>query len=234
MNERYLKETAMLNFSSHTIKALIDSKGWREFSEYDRIGAIYDYVQNDILFGYNTSDTLTAEQVMSDGYGQCNTKATLLMAFLRGVGIPCRLHAFDVSKDFQKGATSGIVSVLAPEAIVHTWAEVLYNGQWLALEGVITDKKYFEAVKKKYGNIQGELRRCAIAVKDISTHSIDWAGESTYVQSVAVVNDYGVFDSPDEFFAEHKQAWGRIKNFAYIHYGRKIMNRNVRRIRNRK
>lgn len=234
MNERYLKETAMLNYSSPAIKELVNSKGWREKTEYDRIGEIYNYVQNNILFGYNTSDTLTAEQVLSDGYGQCNTKATLLMALLRSVEIPCRLHAFNVAKDFQKGATSGIISVLAPETIVHTWAEVLYNGQWLALEGVITDKKYFEAVKKKYGNIQGEFRRYAIAVEDLSTHSIDWKGGSTYVQSTAVVHDYGVFDSPDEFFAEHKQSWGRIKNFAYVHYGRKVMNRNVRRIRSGK
>ncbi len=234
MYERYLKETAMLNFSSTAIKELIDSKGWREMSEYDRIGAVYDYVQNDIQFGYNASDTLTAEQVLTDGYGQCNTKATLLMALLRSVGIPCRLHAFDVSKDFQKGATSGIISVLAPATIVHTWAEVLFNGQWLALEGVITDRRYFEAVKRKYGNVQGEFRRCAIAVKDISTHYIDWKGESTYVQSIAVVNDYGVFDSPDDFFAKHVQSWGKIKNFAYVHYGRKVMNRNVRRIRNGK
>lgn len=234
MNERYLKETAMLNFSSPRVKELIDSKGWRELPEYDRIGAVYDYVQNDILFGYNTSDTLTAEQVLSDGYGQCNTKATLLMALLRSVEIPCRLHAFDVAKDFQKGATSGIISVLAPATIVHTWAEVLYDGQWLAFEGVITDRKYFDAVKKRYSNVRGEFRHCAIAVEDIASHSIDWKGESTYVQSVAVVHDYGVFDSPDEFFAEHKQSWGRIKSFAYVHYGRKIMNRNVRRIRNGK
>ena len=42
-------------------------------------------MRNDILFGYNSSDLLTAEEVLKDGYGQCNTKATLLMALFRGV-----------------------------------------------------------------------------------------------------------------------------------------------------
>lgn len=43
----------------------------------------------------------SAEQLLIDGYGQCNTKATLLMALLRDVNIPCLIHGFEVSKDFQ-------------------------------------------------------------------------------------------------------------------------------------
>lgn len=110
-------------------------------------------MQNEILFGYNREDTLTAEQVFIDGYGQCNTKTTLLMALLRGVNIPCRVHGFEVSKKFQRGATTAFISAWVPKRIIHTWAEVYYNGQWLALEGVITDKKYFEAVKSKYQHV---------------------------------------------------------------------------------
>ena len=37
--------------------------------------------------------------------------------------------------------------------------------------------------------------------------------------------------SPDIFFKEHKQTWNVVKDFAYVHYGRKVMNRNVSRIR---
>ncbi len=53
-------------------------------------------------------DTMNAVQILNDGYGQCNTKATLLMALLRAVSIPCRLHAFDVTKDLQRGAGNRI------------------------------------------------------------------------------------------------------------------------------
>ena len=234
MSEQFLKETKMLNYHSPAIQELIDSRKWHKLNEYSKIKSIYEFVQNEILFGYNCSDTLTAEQVLLDGYGQCNTKATLLMALLRAVGIPCRIHGFEVSKYFQRGATNVLISALAPTQIIHTWAEVFYDGQWLALEGVITDKRYFEAVKAKYRNIRKEFKRYAIATEDFENLSIEWKGNHTYVQSAAIVTDYGVFVCPDDFFQEHSQHWSKIKNFMYVHFGRKMMNYNVGKIRNNK
>ena len=83
MENKYLKKTPMVNYDAAPIKDLIRSRGWETLDTFSRIGAIYDYVRNEILFGYNRSDTLTAEEVLADGYGQCNTKATLLMALRR-------------------------------------------------------------------------------------------------------------------------------------------------------
>lgn len=103
MNKEYLEETDMLNYNEIQIKFLIATKKWLQLDEFHKIKAIYEFVQNDILFGYNTSDTLNAVEVLKDGIGQCNTKCTLLMALLRAANIPCRLHAFQVSKDFQRG-----------------------------------------------------------------------------------------------------------------------------------
>lgn len=107
MKKEYLDETYMLNFHTPKITALICENKWNQLDDFNRVKSIYEYVQNDILFGYNSSDTLTAEQVLDDGIGQCNTKATLLMALLRAVNIPCRLHAFNVTKNFQRGAAHG-------------------------------------------------------------------------------------------------------------------------------
>lgn len=232
MDRKFLEETKMLNYKSEKLQKLIFSKGWNKLDEYGKIKSIYEYVQNEILFGYNCEDTLTAEQVFIDGYGQCNTKATLLMGLLRSVSIPCRLHGFEVSKDFQRGAATALISILAPARILHTWAEVYYNKKWLALEGVITDKRYFNAVKAKYQFINGEFKRFAIATDNFSALSIDWNGDSTYVQRAAVVSDLGVFSSPDDFFIKYKQSWGKMKNFMYKNFGRKMMNRNVKKMRN--
>lgn len=231
MDKQYLESTKMLNYDSKALRELICSRGWSNLDEYHKIKEIYDFVQNEILFGYNRSDTLNAEEVLEDGYGQCNTKATLLMALLRGAGIPCRLHGFEVSKYFQRGAAAALISALAPKRIVHTWAEVLYNGNWLALEGVITDQRYVEAVKRKYRNVAGEFKRYAIAVKNLPELSVEWDGNAVFVQKEAIVWDYGVFASPDEFFAEHRQHWSRLKNFMYTNMGRRIMTRNVARMR---
>ena len=109
MDMQFLEETKMLNYQSVGIQKLINEKRWGELSEYEKIKAIYGFVQNEIPLGYNRNDTLTAEQVLMDEYGQCNTKATLLMALLRGVNIPCRIHGFEVSKDFQHGDRKSVV-----------------------------------------------------------------------------------------------------------------------------
>lgn len=231
MDKHFFEETKMLNYQSAGIQKLINERQWGEFSEYEKIKAVYGFVQNEILFGYNHEDTLTAEQVLMDGYGQCNTKATLLMALLRGVNVPCRIHGFEVSKNFQRGATTGIVAVLAPDKIVHTWVEVYYKGQWLALEGVIIDEKYLEAVKAQYSYVQGQFMKFAIATKDFQQISVDWNGNSTYIQSAAIVSDFGVFPNPDEFFKHYTQHLCKLKKFMYVHLGRKIMNYNVNKMR---
>ena len=233
MEKKYLEMTKMLNFDVESIQSLIKNRKWIELDEYNKIAAIYDFVRNEILFGYNSSDLLSAEEVLKDGYGQCNTKATLLMALLRSVGIPCRLHGSEVSKHFQRGATSWLISVLAPERIVHTWVEVLYLGNWIALEGVITDESYMGAIKDKHKNVRGAFAKYAVAVSNLERLNLNWHGEDTFVQNYAVVVDYGVYDNPDSFFEQHRQTWSKLKNFAYVHYGRKVMNRNVDKIRKR-
>lgn len=234
MDMQFLEETKMLNYQSAAIQKLINEKGWKELDDFEKIKAVYGYVRNEILFGYNRKDTLTAAQVLTDGYGQCNTKATLLMALLRGVGIPCRLHGFEVSKEFQRGATTGIIAALAPDRIIHTWAEVSYQGQWLALEGVIIDEPYLEVVKANHPHVQGDFMAFAIATKDFPKLSVDWNENSTYIQSAAIVSDLGIFPSPDMFFERYTQHWSKLKNFMYVHLGRKIMNYNVRKIRDGK
>lgn len=234
MNNEYLAETRMLTFSDPQIVSLVASKKWLELDEFHKIKAIYEYVQNDILFGYNVSDTLDATEVLNDGIGQCNTKATLLMALLRAVNIPCRLRAFKVSKDFQRGATSGIIALLAPKYILHTWVEVFYQNKWVILEGVITDKKYYEAVKKKFPNHSGVFKKYAIATNDLKKAAIDFNGEDTFIQKEAIAYDYGLFPSPDAFFSIHTQNMSILKKFLYEHLGRKIMTRNVNKIRNSK
>jgi len=80
INQTYLKTTPMLDYLNKDIQQLITQHGWRELSQYDAIGAVYNFVRDDIAFGYNRDDTLSASQVLKDGYGQCNTKGTYLPA----------------------------------------------------------------------------------------------------------------------------------------------------------
>lgn len=229
--EIYLKDTAMLNYNAREITDLINARSWNNLNEYGKISAIYDFVQNEILLGYNVSDTITATQVLKDGIGQCNTKATLIMALLRAVGIPCRLHGAKVIKIFQRSLMPKLMSKMAPPYFVHTWAEVFYDGEWLSLEGVIADKKYIKGLQNLFPEYKGKFFDYAVAVKDFENLQIDWNGHDTAVQQEAVIEDFGVFDTPDEFYVNHAQPYRGVKKFLYEKFGRKIMTRAVAKIR---
>lgn len=62
--DKYLKETKLLNYRSNEITTLIAKRKWNTLNKFDKIGAIYDYVQNKILLGYNKYDNLTATEVL--------------------------------------------------------------------------------------------------------------------------------------------------------------------------
>ena len=91
MKDKYLRETRMVDFSNPAIQKLIQNMKWKEMGEFERIKAIYNYVRDDVLFGYNIDDGISASKVLADGYGQCNTKGTLFMALLRACNIKCTL-----------------------------------------------------------------------------------------------------------------------------------------------
>lgn len=66
--EQYLKETAMLNYSAGEIQKLIGDRQWKNTDEFNRIRQIYNFVRDEILFGYNVDDSIPASKVLADGY----------------------------------------------------------------------------------------------------------------------------------------------------------------------
>lgn len=229
---RYLQETKMLNYSDKQIQQLISEKSWKILEEFERIKAIYNFVRDEILFGYNVDDNIPASRVLTDGYGQCNTKGTLFMALLRACNIPCRIHGFTIDKVLQKGAMTGIVYKNAPQNIFHSWVEVYFENKWFELEAFILDKKYLQKLQEKNSTCSGAFCGYGVAVKDFRNQVIDFNRNNTYIQSEGINQDFGVYDSPDELLKEHHQEMSLIKNFVYKNFGRHLMNRNVKKIRN--
>lgn len=225
-----LAATPLLDVHYPDIEALIAGRGWRTLSPYDRIGAVYDFVRNEIAFGYNEGDELPASRVLADGIGQCNTKSTLLMALLRAVGIPCRFHGFTIDKPLQKGAITGLAYWLAPQRIIHSWVEVSLEGRWIALEGFILDAPYLASLQRRFPQAR---RFCGYgaATPDLSAPGVEWRGQDTYIQKEGIADDFGVFDSPDDFYARHGSNLSGIKRWLFERVIRHAMNRNVARVR---
>ena len=227
-----LQETKMLDYNSPNIQALIQERNWRELDEFNKIKEIYNFVRDEIKFGYNIDDSITASQVLKDGYGQCNTKGTLFMALLRGVGISCRVHGFTIDKKLQKGAMTGFVYANAPRNILHSWVELFYDGYWYELEAFILDVEYLTKLQQINPECTGSFCGYGVAVSDFQNPVIEWNGNHTYIQSEGINQDFGIYNSPDELLVEHHQEMSTLKNFMYRHVGRHLMNKNVSRIRN--
>ena len=229
--DQYLRETPMLDYTDPAIQTLIAGRGWRKLDAFERIRSIYNYVRDEIQFGYNTDDNIPASRVLADGFGQCNTKGTLFMALLRGCGIPCRVHGFTIDKRLQKGAMTGLVYRLAPRNVFHSWVEVFLDGVWYELEAFILDKPYLQRLQKLHADCTGAFCGYGVAVKDFQHPVIEFDRNNTYIQSQGITQDFGVYDSPDELLRDHHQEMPPLKAFAYRHIGRHLMNSNVRRIR---
>lgn len=228
-----LKETRILDFSSAAIQRLIASRGWKNLGEAERAKAAYDFVRDEILFGYNIDDHIAASRVISDGYGQCNTKGTLFMALLRALSVPCRVHGFMIDKRLQKGAMTGFVYKSAPEEIFHSFVEAYVCGRWYETEGFILDRKYLTALQKKFmPENDGSFFGYGVATKNFRNPPIEFNCCNTYIQKEGIVRDFGAYDDPDTLLRDHGQRMGVFKKAAYRLIGRRLMNKNVKKIRN--
>jgi len=232
--ENYFKETAILNYSDKAIQNLINQKEWRKLEIVDRIKSIYNFVRDEIKFGYNTADDIPASEILKNGYGQCNTKATLLMALLRAVEIPNRIHGFTIDKALQKGAVTGIWYKLSPQNILHSWVEVFVNEQWFFMEGVILDKIYLNKLQQENPDCKTTFCGFGVYTDNFQNPTIDWNLNNTFIQDKGINQDFGTFDTPDEFYMKHQQKLNVFQKFVFKNIVRHLMNRNVERIRNSK
>ena len=231
LSKDFLIETPMLDFNHSQIQTLIEQRKWRDLSQYDAIGAIYNYVRDEIRFGYNADDRLSASQVLNDGYGQCNTKGTLLIALLRAVGISTRFHGFTIYNELQRGAIPNYLFFFAPKRIIHSWVEVYQNDRWLNLEGYIIDQSYLKQIQRSFANQSEQFSGFGIATKCLATPNVDWKGEDTYIQSDGIADDFGVYSQPDDFYSSYGSNLSGVKKVLFRYVLRHLMSLNVNRIR---
>ena len=222
--------TPLLNYETPAIQSLIRDRGWRGLSQFDQIGALHDFVRNEIRFGYNLADTTKASQVLSDGYGQCNTKSVLMMALLRALGLPCKMHGFTITKSLQRGVVPELAYPITPQNIVHSWVEVWFDNRWVKLEGFILDDDVLSALQKQFPD-RNSLCAFGAGTDTLQQPEVSWTGADTYIQQTGINQDFGLFDTPDKFFAKHPQELTGLRGFMFRNVLRHWMNIRVKRIR---
>lgn len=230
-NHAWLSPTKIADFKAPALQALIDDRGWLKLNTFDRIGAAYRFVKDEIAFGYNASDDLSASEVLSDGYGQCNTKGNLLVALLRALELPCRFHGFTIYKALQRGAIPWWLYPLAPAEILHSWVEVYYEDKWIPLEGFILDARYLGALQRRFADVEGPFCGYGAATPDLQRPGVEWRGEATYIQREGIAQDLGVFDHPDELYTRYGTNLSGLRRLVYAKLFRHAMNATVASIR---
>ena len=230
---KFTQPTPIANSDHPAIQTLIQDRRWDQLTTPKaRIGAAYHFVKDELPFGYNASDDLAASAVLTDGYGQCNTKGNLLVALLRALDIPTRFHGFKIDKHLQKGAIPAWMYPLAPQRILHSWVEVYDEDQWIPLEGFILDAQYLGALQQRFADHQGAFCGYGVATKDLHNPDVNWTGKPTYIQREGIVEDLGVFDHPDDLYAKVGTNLRGPKRWLYQQLFRHLMNRTVNTIRN--
>ncbi|KAF7768794.1 hypothetical protein PCIT_a3293 [Pseudoalteromonas citrea] len=228
--QQYLLDTHLLNYTHHRIQTLITQKQWLSLDQQQALTAIYNFVMDDIRFGYSSEDTLNASTVLHQGYGQCNTKGTLLMALLRGVGIPCRLQGFIISNNLKQGVVPRWILTLAPTQIIHSWVEVYLDGTWLELEGYIIDNTYLAAIQSRFKTHHGRFVGYGIATPCLQKPKNQFYGQSTYIQRDSIISSLGHFEDPDSFYQQYQNLSG-TKRWLYKYLLRHIINQRIAQLR---
>lgn len=228
----WLESTPIANHDHPSIQALIEDRGWKTQPLFERVGAAYSFVKDEIAFGYNASDDLPASDVLEDGYGQCNTKGNLLLALFRALSIPSRFHGFTIYKALQKGAIPTWLYPLAPKKILHSWIEIFWDNEWLPLEGFILDVAYLNALRERFPDATSFCGYGA-ATPNLQKPNVEWCGQATFIQSEGIADDFGVFDHPDEFYAQQGTNLSGMRRLLYVHIFRHAMNATVAHVRQR-
>lgn len=129
---------------------------------------------------------------------------------------------------------TGFVYRKAPDYILHSWVEIYFEETWYELEAFILDRAYLDQLQKIYVDCRGAFCGYGIAVADFEHPIIDFNRNNTYIQSEGINQDLGVYDSPDSLLKEYRQEISGFRKLAYRHLGRHLMNRNVKKIRNKR
>lgn len=199
-----------------------------------RLASLFLFVRDEIKFGFpEDGDLVMASETLRTGFGQCNTKATLLLALCKASMIPARIHFSLIGKEIQKGFFTGIAYWMMPSQISHSWIEVDIEGRWRRIDTFINDLPLFEAACAELKR-RGERTGFSIALSDGEASADLNLDNEAFQQMAAVTDDQGVWDDPAEYYDSglYRNRPGVLRLWFYQRLIGSI-NRRVERLRSR-
>jgi len=128
----YLKPTPFIDFDSKEVIDFVNEIIKPIQSDFENIINLYYAVRDRFLYNpYKVSfnvEGFKASTVIKDGYGFCITKAILLTATARFIGIPARLGFCDVKNHL---TSKKLTKVFGDVFIYHSYSDIFLNGKWI-------------------------------------------------------------------------------------------------------
>lgn len=174
---------------------------------------LHDFVRDSIRFGVtHRFDDATPEQTLEAGAGHCNPQGRLLVALLRALDIPARMHFVWIRMEVLRGLFPPLFSGF-PYAGQHAYVEVDLEGETQNIDSFIVDSP---------------LQRGAVArlrrenrLMGYGTHvdgKVNWQADgdafSQLVGSEMLLGDVGPVEDVEAFF--------RSKRYRNLIAGRRI------------
>ncbi|MBM1558592.1 transglutaminase family protein [Sulfitobacter mediterraneus] len=222
----------LADYDNQVVKMLATKLTRSETTPRGKLDRIFHFVRDEIRFGFPVNgDFVKASETIRLGYGQCNTKATLLLALCKAAEIPSRIHFSLITKDIQKGFFRGLAYWLMPKEISHSWIEVEIEGQWRRVDTFINDKTLFDAAKAKIKQL-GWTVGYSVALEDGEAGADLNLDHEVYQQMAAVTDDHGTWDDPS-FYYDSENYRNRPDGFRMWVYRHLIggINRRVEAVR---
>ncbi|WP_411891665.1 transglutaminase-like domain-containing protein [Yoonia sp. SDW83-1] len=162
---------------------------------------LFLFVRDEILFGFPAKgDFVSASETLETGVGQCNTKATLLLALCRAANIPALINFSLITKDIQRGFFTGLAYWLMPQSISYSWIEVEIEGKWRRIDSFINDLPLHRAEVAEMSE-RGWAIGFSVALNDGQASADLNIDEEAFEQMAAVTDDHGIWDEPADYYS---------------------------------
>jgi Transglutaminase-like superfamily len=137
----YLIPTEFIDSDNQTILETSRSLTAHLASEKDKAIAIHDFVRDHVKFGFSRNFwKQKASEVLQEGKGFCNTKATLFIALLRASNVPAKQVFVNINSQILTGFFDRISAF-----VDHSYVSVFLDGRWINTDSFIVDSQLFES-----------------------------------------------------------------------------------------
>ena len=190
--KEYLAETYFINYSNESVQQFLKETIAENDTPTEKVVKLYYAIRDGWWYHpYRINfekEKWRASHIVQGKHGHCIDKSNLMIACLRGIGIPARLHLSKVKNHI---GVEKIVELLGTDELVpHAFAEVFLNEKWIKITPVF-NRELCQLLNVAPLDFDGE--------KDALFQAFDKNGG----QFMEYLEDYGTFeDLPFEWIVQ--------------------------------